>query len=192
MKLSVSLKQLALAAAMGAVSAGAMAATDGTVGSTSTGDFEIYYNQNADVRIWGLEDVVFDRETSDKSFTFCTYSNNTTKIQFTLSSRSGNFSLDSGSTIDSPGGTTAQSIPYAIRLQDSGLPESDGDASWGVGGLGDGERSPARFQSQGEQSDVACAGAVETTDLTVSIPSLPANLSDGAYSDVVTLTIRPI
>ncbi len=190
MKLLQGVQKVALTVAVCAVTTGAMAATDGTVGSTSTGDFEIYYNQGADVRIWGLQDVFFDDNTADQTFTFCTYSNNTANVQFTLSSSSGNFTLDPGSSINSPTGTAAQAIPYSVKLEDKETPENN--ALWGAGGLGNNVRSPFQFESQSAQSNVACAGVAETTDLTVSIPSLPTNLSDGAYSDVVTLTIRPI
>ncbi len=192
MKLLHVVQKVALTVAVCAVTTGAMAATQGEVGPTSQGDFEIYYNQGTYVRIWGLEDVSLNNNKTSQKFTFCTYSNNTTKVQFTLSSRNGDFQLDTGSSTTSLGSTTA--IPYKVMLDDKGNAEEPENYSafWGFTGHKSNELSPFQFQTQGTASDGACTGTAQTTVLKVSIPSLPDNLSDGAYSDVVTLTVRPI
>lgn len=191
MKIFIGVKKLVLSAAVSALSAGAMAANQGDTGSTSTGDFDITYNKGAEVRIWGLQDVSFDGDVQDvstedltDSFTFCTFSNNTNEVVFDVASQNTNF------TLAGPGG---EELPYYIELADQGAAVKD---RWGSPtGQMSGAQSYSSYITQQDNDGAGgalCAAGQQTTDLTITIPQQDFVPANGAYTDNVTITVKPV
>ena len=197
MKLSQGIKKLALAAAVGAVTTGAIAATQGDLGATSQGEFDVTYNQNTKVRLWGLGDISLNENKLTATVDVCTFNNNTDHVLFTATSSNGFKLKTDASTV----GDTSE-IDYTLKLNNKGVP-ADGN-EWGEGALPSGQQGYFQFASQGKGADqtaidaaensVACGAgtASNTTDLTVTIPTAPTGVGDGAYTDTVTLLIQPI
>ncbi|WP_330924230.1 hypothetical protein [Candidatus Sororendozoicomonas aggregata] len=198
MKLLQDVQKVALAVAVCAVTTGAMAATQGTVGSTSEGEFDVTYNQGAEVRIWGLQDVSFDGDDEDvtagaltQSYDFCSFSNNTNEVLYDVASANGDFTL-------ALVGGESDPLPYRVALADLSSPDTVLD-TWGndaASELDSGAQGYSRYETQqvtANDGNNVCAAANQTTRLTVTVPQVtgPAP-SDGAYTDTVTITVRPI
>lgn len=191
-------KTLALAAAVSAgllSSAGVMAARQGELGTSSDGDFEITYNLNPQVRIWGLEDMSFNGDLGSAqfdSFDFCTFSNNTEEVLITVDSANGDFALNS-----TPG-VSGGPIGYELKITDKD--DTDQSDTWGgTGNLGNGQQGYSQYSASmtpGVTNDtVACTGTgYSLNTLRVDIPAVTsgAPTAAGDYSDTVTLTISAI
>ncbi|MBO9494599.1 hypothetical protein J7438_10925 [Thalassotalea sp. G20_0] len=187
-------KTLALVVAVSAgllSSAGVMAARQGTVGPTSNGDFEINYNVNPSVRIWGLEDMSFTGSLGSAvtdNFNFCTYSNNTDKVLIEVASTNTDFALNTTAVSGGP-------IPYTVTIVDKDV--STTTDTWGAGNLASGTQGSFQYSADktvvGEDPNNVCIGtAYELNKLTVDIPAVSGVIADGVYSDIVTLTVTPI
>ncbi len=186
------LKKLLLAIAVTTTATGVIAATQGTEGTNSSGNFDVTFDQGAKVRVWGLQDLSFtgDLVAADltKNFTFCTFSNNTDEVVFKVESSNGNFTLVSGSQ------TATAPIDYKVQLANKNLAPGAGE-EWSKNALVSGAQGFDRYSTQSLDNGGAsnlCVAAQQTTDLTVTIPKVATVPGDGAYTDTVTLTIQPI
>ncbi|PJE80641.1 hypothetical protein CI610_00380 [invertebrate metagenome] len=184
MQVSSTFRKLALATAISSLAAGAMAATQGGIGATSTGDFDITYVQGGEVRLWGLEDMSFTSLATDadktETVTVCTYNNSTTQVNFRVNS-------DNEFALVGSNGEGA-TVPYTLSLADKGGPIQD---FWGEGGLASDNQGSYQYLSQGTNT-TGCSGAQQTTDLTVILSDASGDVSSGIYRDTVTVTIQPI
>ena len=185
MKISTNVKKLVLAAAVSAVATGVMAATNpgSPAADKSTGDFDVTFSQGAQLRIWGLRDMSFTEAlTQDRSQSvdFCTYSNNTDEVVFEAQSDTGDF------TLAGPG----DALNYTLKVEDSAN-ASNAD-EWGDGLLASNDQGYYRYPaSQKNTPGDFCGGTQQLNTVTVTIPAQTVT-ADGAYTDTVTLTIKPI
>ncbi|MDP0590251.1 MAG: hypothetical protein QS748_14100 [Candidatus Endonucleobacter bathymodioli] len=198
MKLLHEFKKATLVATVCMVTTGAIASTQGVMGATSTGQFDVTYSQKGKVRIWGLQDVSLHEEKLNETVNLCTFNNNTDHIIFTATSNNGFQLKTDGSTV----GDNSK-IYYTIQLNNKGA-SSSGD-TWGEGGLQSGQKGHFQYASQGKKASLAliqsandslsCVSGApsHTTDLKIDIPDNQASeVSDGAYTDTLTLLIEPI
>ena len=174
---------LTLVGMMGLMSTAAMAVKQGVPGKTSAAELNVGYDSGSMVRIWGIKDVSLSAQKLRDSYDFCTSNNNSPSIMFTLNSAN-NFKLVNA-------GDANVSIDYKVRALNSG--GAGAQAWWGIGSNGNGVTDKATFGSQTNMAAgvSACESAHKTSHLSVEIPALPENLSDGAYTDVLTLMISP-
>ena len=183
------LRKMVLAVAISAVTSGVMAAEnpDEPTEGSSNGTFDVTYNKGSEVRIWGLKDLSFSGDLATEqtdNFDFCTFSNNTDEIIISAGSANGDFSLS---------GPGNDNIDYTIRVNDKDFVTS-GDV-WGKDFLPSGSQGYSKYSASQENSsknDVVCAGEQQLNTLTVVIPAAEGTFTDGAYTDAVTLTIKPI
>ena len=171
-------KQMALAALIaGAVSVSAQAA-DGTLGSTSFADFEIELNLDGQIILKGLDKITLptptDRTTElTGKDTICVASNMATSYQVTATS-TGGFSLVG------PGDTAAYTVRYG------GTADASYDASTN---LVSGAKSTVGFTPLAGTDCNASTDANAVVWVKVAASEIPEK--DGAYTDVVTLTVEP-
>ena len=183
-------KLLAMAAAVSAGllgSAGVMAAQDSELvtDGPASGWFDIFLFNNAEAKIWGLEDYIFDA-TSGDSLTkdVCVYTN-TEEFRMTVESDNGDFTL-----LDA---ADAKGADYKVTIGDI-----NGSASevWGAGEYTSGFSPLTDFIVGATMTNpnVDCGGSGATRNVNVQIDLTRASpLADpGAYSDRVTLTVAPI
>lgn len=183
-------KLLAMAAAVSAGllgSAGVMAAQDSELvtDGPASGWFDIFLFNNAQAKIWGLEDYIFDAtsgDTLDKDV--CVYTN-TAEFRMTVESSNGDFTL-----LDA---ADAKGADYKVTIEDK---EGTDPEVWGAGEYASGFSPLTDFIVGANTTDpnVDCGGSNATRNVNVKIDltrALP--LADpGAYSDRVTLTVAPI
>ncbi|WP_257281223.1 hypothetical protein [Endozoicomonas sp. ISHI1] len=175
---------VAIALSAGLASVGLQAAQDGELGTDSTGstgNFDINLYNNAQSRVFGLQDINLDSGESTESYNFCVYSN-TDFARFEVSSASGDFSLTSG------GGSA---LPYTLALDEI---SGSSPATWGESNLGSGEVSTKNFPATGSgvvDNNTVCSAFGENVTVTVNVDT--STVADpGAYSDRVTLTVTAI
>ncbi|MDP0561090.1 MAG: hypothetical protein QS721_01625 [Candidatus Endonucleobacter sp. (ex Gigantidas childressi)] len=111
MKLLGNFKKAALVAMMCATATGAIAATQGSLGTNSTGTFDITLNHKGNAVLWGLVDVNLTDTQPTETVSFCTFNNNTTEVSFTITSNSTDFTLIGGSRQHS------NSVHYKVEQQ---------------------------------------------------------------------------
>ncbi|OQX34109.1 MAG: hypothetical protein B0D91_13045 [Oceanospirillales bacterium LUC14_002_19_P2] len=114
------LKKLAVALAFGAVSSGAIAAQDGPLHpSTSAGNFDVTLVNAAGVRIWGLQDIVFDTQGASANQTstvdICVFSNGAsgaTEVQYKIDAATSSATLSNGAS-------PATELDYRVEFADA-------------------------------------------------------------------------
>lgn len=187
MKLPIDLKKIAVGMVASATTVAALAATQGLLGTTSTGNFDITYNVNAEVKLWGLKDINLSASNLSETVQICTYNNNTTNVNFTATSGSGDFTLRSPGNADQP--------EYSVKLTDKTVNLGD---IWGLGGINSGQQGGHKYSSNNNggtavvDGDLCVAGsASNTAELTITATT-PAASADGTYTDNVTLLIEAI
>lgn len=183
-------KTLALAAAVSAgllASAGVMAAQDSELveDGPASGWFDIFLFNNAEAKIWGLEDYIFDDTSGDSiDKDVCVYTN-TEEFRMTVESSNGDFTL-----LDAADGKGAD---YTVTIEDKGGTDPE---VWGAGEYTSGFSPLTDFLvgATTTDPDVDCGAANATKNVNVKIDITRASpLADpGAYSDRVTLTVAPI
>ena len=174
-KLAKALKQVAIGGTIAAIATSGYAATQGTVGFSSTGDLIITMNVTDDVRISALEDLDFGTlsgvggtETSPA----CIYRNSGTTSRLYEVSAVGS-GLGGAYTLT---GITGATVPYSVTFNDT----TAGGAStaMSIGGTARG--------------DINCAtlGNNASIDVTISDAAAQAAPAD-AYRGTLTLTVSP-
>ncbi|MFK7994153.1 MAG: hypothetical protein AB8B87_08440 [Granulosicoccus sp.] len=155
-------------------SAAAHAATQGTIGATSTGTSDVLLvKQNAvmitdvaDLDLGTLNNTAVDLVASDDVCVF----NSTSSYEVTVTSANAAFALSDGAT-----GT----IPYAVTWASNGGAAAAVAYNTGIGGL------------LGDQASTSCGGGTNAT-FAVSVLAADFNSADpGTYSDTLTLMIEP-
>ncbi|WP_211826145.1 hypothetical protein [Kistimonas asteriae] len=182
------LKTLAVALALGAASSGAMAADDGDLGATSTGDFDIKLVHASGVRIWGLEDFFFDTDGAttqqQADINLCIFTNDAT------SSTDGQYDIiATGSDTQLTNGAS-DTLDYTVEFSDTKDNTgndyqtliSGGSISALAGGLNAGT-----LVSQPDPSNTACIG--ENANIRVTID--PTGAPSGTYVANVNLLVSP-
>ena len=183
-------KLLAMAAAISAGllgSAGVMAAQDSELveDGPASGWFDIFLFNNAEAKIWGLEDYIFDDASGDSiEKGVCVYTN-TDEFRMTVESSNGDFTL-----LDAANGKGAD---YKVTIEDKGGTDPE---VWGDGEYTSGFSPLTDFVvgATTTDPDVDCGAANATRNVNVKIDiTRTSSLADpGAYSDRVTLTVAPI
>ena len=158
----------------------------GTDSAGSTGNFDITLFQNAQTRVFGLQDINIDTDDSTtQTYNFCVYSN-TQFARFEVSSN--NAATDEAFRLTSGLGGT---LPYTLSLDQLG---GSDPVQWGDGGLSSGDLSIKRFGATGTgpvDNSTECSAFGENVTVTVVVDD--ANVTDpGAYSDQVTFTVTAI
>jgi len=161
----------AMVAGMG-LSAGSMAATQGTVGATSQGDLLIQVTVPALIRITGLADIdlgTYNGDGLDRTGTSpaCVRRNSAGTYGIVATSANGSFVMN-------PAGAAATTVPYTV--------------SWGGTALTYNTNLPA------QAADSATLGACAPVAGKVSVTATGANLDAAepdVYSDTLILTVTP-
>ncbi|WP_257264493.1 hypothetical protein [Endozoicomonas sp. ONNA2] len=183
------LKTLALATAvstglLGAV--GAMAATQGAVGGSSTGDFDVSFIKPGEVAIWGMRDIPFTADGT-KTLQACVYSS-TTDVQFQLNTDTEDFGLH----LDPDNPDANPAITFTVDVKD----KNSASELWGDGGLAHGNTSIKTFGVIGAAkpanpaSDI-CTGTDQTIDIDVTVAGT-SGAADGEYTNTVELVVSAI
>ncbi|WP_263080768.1 hypothetical protein [Endozoicomonas sp. Mp262] len=179
------LHSLALAVAVGTVSAGAMAANQGTVGpGSSQGDFEVSLNKQDNIVINNLDDMVLAGFIEDGSGDYlgaqnvCVGRAGTGDYRITASNSSGNFEM-------SAGGAVTTKIGYQVYFEDD---------LKGVASIGDGEellngvQYPDNFTTV--LTDAECVPGTTNSTIWVRADGTDiGNADPGVYNDTVTVTV---
>ena len=179
-KISMFVAAVATVASMGT----AMAATDGELGATSKGDFEIYYSQGAQIQVWGFEDVHFAAAEGvtkhTETMSLCAMSTSE-KVRFKVASA---FYMD-----DDEG---EKKGAYTITIGDKAK-ASESDV-WGAEGLASdvyGKRSfTAKNALENGATTDTCDATYQVANLTVDLND--SGLAEGTYQQTVTVTAFPI
>ena len=176
-KISMFVAAVATVASMGT----AMAATDGELGATSKGDFEIYYSQGSQIRVWGFKDVHFANTES--------VTDHKETMSLCAMSTSGNVRFKVASAFYMNGANGA----YSITIGDKEAKASESDV-WGAEGLASdvyGKRSfTALPVSKDHETTATCDTTYQVADLTVKLDD--SDLTEGTYKQTVTVTAFPI
>ncbi|MDP0588783.1 MAG: hypothetical protein QS748_06135 [Candidatus Endonucleobacter bathymodioli] len=186
MKIRKAIK-LALIGVISLISTTVMAATQGAVGTDSTGSVDLRFSQGAIVRIWGLIDVSLGPGKLIDGYDFCTYNNTTGSYTVTPTSIN-KFKLVNTTSVV---GAAVVGVDYTMRLSDNGL--AGNTLLWGFGGLPSGQHGTVQFESQQDivTSDICEVESHQTTSMEVAIPTLPVGVMIGSYADTVVLVIAP-
>ena len=174
-KISMFVAAVATVASMGT----AMAATDGELGATSEGDFEVYYSKGGQIRVWGFKDVHFANTESVTDYT--------ETMSLCAMSTSGNvrFKVDSRFYMHD----TEDKGAYSITI-------AKGDVSdmWGAEGLKSDVYGKGSFTalpvSKDHETTATCDTTYQVADLTVNLND--SGLEEGTYKQTVTVTAFPI
>ena len=181
-------KTLVLAAAVSAgllTSAGVMAAQDSELvdNGPASGWFDIFLFNNAEAKIWGLEDYIFD-DTSSLVKDVCVYTN-TEEFRMTVESSNGDFTL-----LDA---ADAKGADYTVIIEDK---EGTAPEVWGASQHPSGFSPLIDFKVGANTSDpdVDCgaSNATRNVNVTINLTRTTPLADPGAYSDRVTLTVAPI
>ena len=165
--------RIAMIASLTALTGTAIAATDGTLGSTSTGTSIINIAKQNAVQITDVDDIDLGTAgnltaTATESDSVCVFSS-TGAYNITLSSTNGSFELSDTNT------TT--NIPYSV--------------DWTVGTATTAVYNTAITGLVGDSTAVDC-GATTNATFSVSVTAANFNAADpGNYSDTLTLLVQP-
>lgn len=179
------LKTLALATAVSAGllgSFGVMAAQDGDLDTSSTGNFDINLNIPGNVAIWGMRDLPFTGDGT-QTLNACVFSS-TNAVQFQVNTTDNAFELKSGAT---------KGADFTVTIKDG-----SNTTLWGASGLASGDISSNNFDVTGASEpnntagviDDVCTGANQTIDIDVAVSN--ATSADGAYTSNVELVVSAI
>ena len=190
-------KTLALAAAVSTgllASSGVMAAfEDGElqINLPSEGWFDIFLYNNAQAKIWGLDDIEFlgvintsSAAEKTKNMDVCVWTN-TSDFRMTVASAN-NFTLQ--------GGSENEGAKYTVTIADaiSGVTPTK-TAVWGDGNDSDDALTEFLVGTSitDHEPDCGTGGAVRNVNVKIDLTSVTA-VTPGAFSDRVTLTVTPI
>lgn len=189
------LKTLALATAVSAGflgSSGAIALTQGTLGPTSTGIFDITLIKGELARVWGLEDVELVNDNLDSdidtySANFCIFSNKglqSNDFDLTISSASATpFNL-----VDISGAPGATNVPYTLKITDPKNTEVTAQNS-------DGASKTARLDAGSLLTQPlpgqTCTGQENMSLEIALVDPETTNIQTGTYTDKITLLVEP-
>lgn len=177
MSISTLARSITLASAL-AASGAAVAANDGSIGATSSGDLQVTLAVGDRVRISSLNDIALGGYTGAGdlvgSDAFCAYRNGTGLYSLSVASANaaaGVYRARKGAKV----------IPYTVRIDD------DVDASNGLSVV-----SGATVTGlQGSATSASCSGsdnaALEVTFAAADLQGANA----GAYTDTLTLLVQP-
>lgn len=167
--------KLALLATLTVVVGSANAATDGTLGATSTGTSDISLIKESSVQITGVDDIDLGTQgvlLSDVtgSDDVCVFSSSGS-YTVTVTTTNGSFVLaDTG---------TATDIPYDLTWTVATVPQTL-------------TYNTASSSVAGDQADPTCATGTNAT-FEVGVPTAGFNSADpGTYIDTLTLMISPV
>jgi hypothetical protein len=170
-------RSVALASALVA-STGVLAATDGTLGATSSGELNVSLAVADRVQITGLDDIALGSYSGTGSLvggsTFCVYRNGTGVYDLTVTSLN-----DDSGTFRATDGTDF--IAYSVEIDDSvvasnGVLVASGAAQTGLAGNG---------------TSTSCGGA-DNASLQVTFDELDLQAAPtGSFADVITLLVEP-
>ena len=173
----------AMAAAMSAGSA--IAATQGELDATSEGSFNINYIVDAEVQVWGFEDMLFTEsegsKNHEKTINLCAVSS-TNSVSFSVYSDK-DFYIKG----DNQGG------PFNVRISE--LSEDGGTDydMWGFGGVSSGTIGMYEYVTEPQldagHDNSECSAEYQVAKLTVTING--SGLEMGRYSDIVTVMAYP-
>ena len=172
-------RSIALASALAGAATGALAANDGSLGTSSTGDLGVSLAIADRVQITGLDDIPLGTYGGSGNLTgsaaFCVYRNGTGL--YDLEATSAN---EQAGTFKASNGTN--DIDYAVKV------DEDTDASDGI--LVD--SGTAETGLQGHASATDCGGS-DNASLQVSFAEadLQAAPTSSAYNDTITLLVTP-
>ena len=177
-KLSMFVAAVATVASMGT----AMAATDGKLGATSEGNFDIYYSRGAQIQVWGFKDVYFTHAEGvtkhDKTISLCATSTSG-DVRFKVGSR---FYMHD----------TEAKGAYSITIADKA--EASESDVWGAGELASDVYGKQSFTAENALTDGAttetCDAKYQVADRTVDLND--SDLAEGTYTRTVTVTAFPI
>ena len=180
-------KQMALAAVIaGGFAVSGQAATDGTLGATSQGDFDIIFSNATQARIWGLEDVVMSATNGSdgtaQDMEFCVFSNteDTGSNSYELSVTSEN-----GFQLVDRAGSSTDTLGYRLVFTDPAETHPE------VTGNGTLVMTAGTLSSQ-PRPNIDCAN--ENTSVSVQFTGTNSSISgvqSGNYSDLITLLVTP-
>jgi alanine-alpha-ketoisovalerate/valine-pyruvate aminotransferase len=165
--------RIAMIASLTAMTGTVMAATDGTIGATSTGTSIINIGKGNAVQITDVDDIDLGTTgnlaaTATQSDSVCVFSS-TGGYNITLTSSNGSFILnDANTTTD---------IAYSI--------------DWTAGGTTTAVYNTAITGLVGDSTSVDC-GATTNATFAVSVTAANFNAADpGSYTDTLTLLVQP-
>ncbi len=172
--LKQAIRNIALGGAIAAISSGSFAATDGTVGFTSTGDLDIELVVADEVRISGMSDLTLNFSGTDETATSdaCIYRNSGTAYQITgTGDGAGNaFELTDGTNI----------VPFAVTID-------DGDTSVSM------PAGSAVTRTNADQLDTDCFTNGPNAQISVTVTAANAlALPAASYLGTLTLLVAPI
>ncbi|WP_422449935.1 MULTISPECIES: hypothetical protein [unclassified Endozoicomonas] len=179
------LKTLALttAVSLGLLGSNAsMAETQGSLGATSEGTFDIKLSLGQIVQIWGFNDLYFTGNDKSPAMNLCVKNNDTNNT--VRLSVEGSFKL---------GTPTENGANYSVSITDTSNAK---ESVWGSGAseLDSGEFSTVGYTTQDSSDAVdttSCAdgSTYNAVDLTVQVKGTKGT---GVFSDTVTVTVFPI
>ena len=178
------LRKITLATAISATLLGAggvMAEQQGSLGSTSTGNFDIFLSVGSNIQIWGFQDLYLTGDGASPAMPLCVKNTGSTDVRFKVE---GAFILGSPA---SDGGTAG--ADYSVTITDGATP-----SVWGSGQLASDVYSTndyATADSTEAVDDSSCAdgSTYNAADLTVDVSN---TIGSGVFSDTVTVTVFPI
>jgi spore coat protein U-like protein len=158
----------------------AMAATDGTVGLTSTGTSVVSLTVNDRVQISSVADIALGAYAGSGNMsgqsTYCVHRNGGDNYRLTLTTNEGAFQVSSA--------TTSDIIPFTVNVDD------DTDAS--VGGEAMSYNTASAVAMVGHVS-AACGGADNAAlEVTFAEANLQAVSSASDYNATMTILVEPI
>lgn len=170
------LKKVAVGGALVALTTGAYAANDGTLGATSSGDFDISLTVNGAVKISNLSDMTlpaFSGADVSNVQTACVYSNSTGGAYNVTASATG-----AAFNLSGTGGSIAYTVEY-----DDGSPS--GFVSLTHGNLA------SMANASGTDDD--CGGTGSNATVRVNVAATDASaVPQGSYTSTLTLLVAPI
>jgi hypothetical protein len=171
-------RSIALASALAGAATGALAANDGSLGTSSTGDLGVSLAIADRVQITGLDDIPLGtyggRGNLTGSAAFCVYRNGTGLYDLEASSANAD-----GATFRAAGG--GEFIAYAVKV------DEDADASDGV--LVDSGTPETGLQGHASATD---CGSNDNASLQVSFSEADLQAAPtSSYNDTITLLVTP-
>ena len=171
-------RSIALASALAGAATGALAANDGSLGPTSTGDLSVTLSIADRVQISGLDDIALGTYGGSGDLTgtsqFCVYRNGTGLYDLTASSLHAD-----GTTFRASDGT--DQIVYAVMVADDTDPTTGVEVGSGTPETG----------LQGSATSTDCGGSdnasLQVTFAEAALQAAPTS----AYSDTITVLVEP-
>lgn len=173
-------KALAVAVIAG-VSGGAMAVVEnGTLGSSSTGRFDVTMKVGGLTRVFGLKDFIFNAPDKPGAQAICIYANTT------------NFSIDATTTNDfALENSGTQGAKFTLELFPNADGSGDASATWSADATA--AQQVTSIDLATGDSEVGDSPTCTTGNFSLKVnATLDNNVKAGNYTDRVTLTVSPI